>query len=268
MTKVASALIPQEVVIKVTRVFCQTVLHTVSARPLRSAILRLIPRTALLPWLSSRAVSVSEWPLLSSPPRDYSLPNPSWSTEMRRLYEYYDSLCEKEMEGGEKKPGGWGRLPSYNRTLKYAAGGKCLSKLLKEKARLFTRNTEEQGAAFEYVVFMNKSEKRCVCIFQAGHLLEGPPGNVHGGAIATIIDTSLGTLAGYLSGIVMTANLNINYCSPIPLGSVVLIDSVLDKVEGRKTFVSCQVTSSDGSKLHTEATGLFISINVGHLFGG
>lgn len=43
--------------------------------------------------------------------------------------------------------------------------------------------------------------------------------------------------------------------SPIPLGSVVLIDSVLDKVEGRKTFVSCKVTSSDGSKLHTEATG-------------
>lgn len=43
--------------------------------------------------------------------------------------------------------------------------------------------------------------------------------------------------------------------SPIPLGSTVLIESCLDKKEGRKTFMSCKVTSTDGSKLHTEATG-------------
>lgn len=43
--------------------------------------------------------------------------------------------------------------------------------------------------------------------------------------------------------------------SPIPLGSTVLIESILDKQEARKTFVSCKITSSDGSKLHTEATG-------------
>lgn len=43
--------------------------------------------------------------------------------------------------------------------------------------------------------------------------------------------------------------------SPIPLGSTVLIESSLDKKEGRKVFISCKVTSTDGSKLHTEATG-------------
>lgn len=51
-----------------------------------------------------------------------------------------------------------------------------MSKIIQSKARLFTRNIKEHGAAFEYVVFMNKQEKRCVCVFQAGHLLEGPPG--------------------------------------------------------------------------------------------
>lgn len=35
--------------------------------------------------------------------------------------------------------------------------------------------------------------------------------HVHGGAIATMIDTVTGTHATYLSGPVMTANLNINY---------------------------------------------------------
>lgn len=58
--------------------------------------------------------------LLSSKPRDFSLPNSSWGTEMMRLYEQYNSQCEVETEGGEKQEGPWRRLPSYNRVLKYA----------------------------------------------------------------------------------------------------------------------------------------------------
>ncbi|KAF0045407.1 hypothetical protein F2P81_001936 [Scophthalmus maximus] len=42
--------------------------------------------------------------------------------------------------------------------------------------------------------------------------------------------------------------------SAIPLGSTVLIETSLDSEEGRKKFISCKVTSTDGSKLHTEAT--------------
>ncbi|XP_039972788.1 acyl-coenzyme A thioesterase THEM4 isoform X2 [Xiphias gladius] len=204
----------------------------------------------------------------SSKPRDFSLPNPSWGSEMLRLYEYYNSQCEVETEGGEKQGGPWRRLPSYNRSLKYATGGVYLSKIIQSKARLFTRNIRDPGAAFEYVLFYNKDEQRCVGIFQAGHLLEGPPGHVHGGAIATMIDTVTGSHASLLSGPVMTANLNINYRSPIPLGSTVLTESSMETKDGRKTFISCKVTSTDGSKLHTEATALFLSINVSHLLLG
>ncbi|XP_028437168.1 acyl-coenzyme A thioesterase THEM4 isoform X3 [Perca flavescens] len=168
--------------------------------------------------------------LFSSKPRDFSLPNSSWGSEMMRLYEHYNSQCEVETEGGEKQEGPWRRLPSYNRLL--------------------------------------NEEQKCACVFQAGHLLEGPPGHVHGGAIATMIDTVTGTHATILSGPVMTANLNINYRSPIPLGSTVLLESFLDKKEGRKTFISCKVTSSNGSKLHTETTALFLSINFSHLLLG
>lgn len=91
---------------------------------------------------------------------------------------------------------------------------------------------------------------------------------VHGGAIATMIDTVTGSLATLLSGPVMTANLNINYRSPIPLGSTVLLESCLDKKEGRKTYISCKVTSTDGSRVHTETTALFLSVNVSHLLLG
>ncbi|XP_036395327.1 acyl-coenzyme A thioesterase THEM4 isoform X1 [Megalops cyprinoides] len=258
--------------LQMARGLCQLVSHKFSVGLHRNIMKHLLPINATghawSPLRNIRAVTqMAPWPFSSSQPRDYSLPNASWSAEMQRLYDHYSSMCEVEAEGGEKKKGAWRRLPSYNRTLKYATGGQCLSKMLQAKARLFTRNIEEQGAGFEYVVFINKEEKTCVCVFQAGHLLEGPPGHVHGGAIATIIDSVTGTHATYVSGPVMTANLTINYRSPVPLGSVVLVHSALEKVEGRKTFISCQVTSSDGTKLHTEATGLFVSINVSHLFG-
>lgn len=51
--------------------------------------------------------------------------------------------------------------------------------------------------------------------------------------------------------------------SPIPLGSTVLLESTLDKKEGRKTFITCKVTSTDGSKVHTETTG-----NIDHMSNG
>ncbi|CAM4698138.1 hypothetical protein PO909_009041 [Leuciscus waleckii] len=216
---------------------------------------------------SSPISTMSLWPF-SFQPRDFSLPNSSWSPEMCKAYDHYNALCDTDTENGEeKKRGPWKKLPSYNRSIKYATGGIHLSKLIQAKARLFTRNVKEQGATFEYVVFVNKEEKSCVCVFQAGRLLEGAPGHVHGGAIATMIDTVTGSLAGYLSGPIMTANLNIDYRSPMPLDSVVLIQSTLDRIEGRKTFITCKVTSTDESKLYTEATALFVSISVGHLFG-
>lgn len=41
---------------------------------------------------------------------------------------------------------------------------------------------------------------------------------------------------------------------PIPLCSIVLINSQLDKIEGRKLLVSCNVQSVDEKILYTEAT--------------
>lgn len=55
-------------------------------------------------------------------------------------------------------------------------GGVYPSEMIQSKARLFTRNIREPGAGFEYVLFVNVDKQKCVCIFQAGHLLEGPPG--------------------------------------------------------------------------------------------
>ncbi|KAF6076125.1 thioesterase superfamily member 4 [Phyllostomus discolor] len=110
-------------------------------------------------------------------------------------------------------------------------------------------------------MFYNDAEKRTVCLFQGGPHLQGMPGFLHGGAVATMIDATVGMSAIKAEGLVMTANLNINFKRPVPLCSVVVINSHLDKTEGRKLFISCDVRSVDETTLYSEATSLFIKLD-------
>ncbi|XP_007068171.2 acyl-coenzyme A thioesterase THEM4 [Chelonia mydas] len=185
--------------------------------------------------------------------KDYALPNSSWSQGMMDLYNRFLEMC---------KDGTWKRIPSYGNSVDHIPES---LKLVPEKeqkgTRLFSRNMDTEGLGFEYAMFLNPSEKRMVCLFQPGPYLAGHPGFAHGGSTATIIDSTVGGCAIFVAGRVMTANLSINYRNPIPLGSVVLVDSKVDQVEGRKVFLSCQVKSIDGQTLHAEATALFIQLN-------
>ncbi|CAO2599072.1 Acyl-coenzyme A thioesterase THEM4 [Lemmus lemmus] len=190
------------------------------------------------------------WRLFSSEkviPKDYGLPNASWSKDLRLLFDQFMKKCED---------GSWKRLPSYRQNP---------TQILKDfqtrfvEAQQFSRSLEE-GLGFEYVMFYNKVEKRAVCLFQGGLHLQGMPGFVHGGAIATIIDITT-AMCAIAEGVAMTANLNIDYKKPIPLCSVVVVTSQLSKTEGRKLFVSCTVQSVDEKTLYTQATALFIKLD-------
>ncbi|XP_069334860.1 acyl-coenzyme A thioesterase THEM4 isoform X2 [Eulemur rufifrons] len=174
--------------------------------------------------------------------KDFSIPNPSWRRDIRLLFDEFMKKCED---------GSWKCLPPDPELRKED---------LRTQTRVFTSSFEE-GLGFEYVMFYNDVEKRTVCLFQGGPYLKGMPGFLHGGAIATMIDTTLGMSAVIAGGTVMTANLNINFKRPIPLCSVVVINSQLDKVEGRKVFVSGNVQSADEKTLYSEATSLFIKLD-------
>lgn len=188
--------------------------------------------------------------------KDWALPNPSWSKDLKLLFDQFMKKCED---------GSWEPLPSYKRRSTqesedfktYFLDPKLVEEERLSQAQLFTRGFED-GLGFEYVIFKNNDEKRTVCLFQGGPYLQGVPGLLHGGAMATMIDIALGSCTG---GAVMTANLNINFKRPVPLCSVVVINSQLDKLEGRKLFLSCNVRSVDEKTLYSEATGLFIKLD-------
>ncbi|XP_014381492.1 acyl-coenzyme A thioesterase THEM4-like [Alligator sinensis] len=185
-------------------------------------------------------------------PKDYALPNASWSQGMLNLY---NEFVEKS------KDGTWKRIPSYRHSLDHIPDSmKLEGEKVQKDTRFFLRNLDEEGLGFEYVMFLNPSEKRMVTVYQPGPYLEGHPGFTHGGSTAAMIDSTVGGCAIFVAGRVMTANLSIDFKNPVPLGSVVLVDSKVDRTEGRKVFLSCQVRSADGQTLHAEATALFIQL--------
>ncbi|XP_061462275.1 acyl-coenzyme A thioesterase THEM4-like isoform X2 [Rhineura floridana] len=160
------------------------------------------------------------------------------------------------------KDGTWKRMPNHKHLIDDIPKQMRPEPAAKKRdgTRCFLRNVYTEGLGFEFVMFFSASEKRVVSIFQPGLYLEGLTGYMHGGAIATILDNTLAACSLLSTGRMITANLSINYRSPVPLGSVVLVDTKVDRTEGRKTFVSGQVQSVDGQVLHVDATALCIKL--------
>ena len=88
---------------------------------------------------------------------------------------------------------------------------------------------------------------------------EGPPGSVHGGFVAAALDELLG-MAQSLSGKAgMTGTLTVRYRKPTPLHVELAMAARVERVEGRKIFVSGEIRA--GEMLCAEAEGIFISVD-------
>ncbi|QIK68189.1 PaaI family thioesterase [Nocardioides sp. HDW12B] len=89
-----------------------------------------------------------------------------------------------------------------------------------------------------------------------GALYEGPPGLVHGGVSALLLDQLLGESAAVGGGPGMTARLTLHYRRPTPLGPLHL-EGWLESSEGRKSVVRGEIRDPDG-RVTVEAEGLFV----------
>jgi acyl-coenzyme A thioesterase PaaI-like protein len=85
---------------------------------------------------------------------------------------------------------------------------------------------------------------------------EGPPGNVHGGVIALLLDQLLGSVAAWASRPGMTAYLNLTYRRPTPLGPI-SGEARVAEISGRKTVVVGELRNAAGETT-VEAEALFV----------
>jgi acyl-coenzyme A thioesterase PaaI-like protein len=97
-------------------------------------------------------------------------------------------------------------------------------------------------------------------VFGRSHL--GGKGAAHGGTLALLFDEILGRLAS--SGgrpVGRTAYLHVNYRHISPIDRELHLDATLDRIEGRKRFVSGRVR--DGDTVVADAEGLFVELRPG-----
>lgn len=93
--------------------------------------------------------------------------------------------------------------------------------------------------------------------FTLGALHEGPPGCVHGGVLALLLDQVMGESASDGGSPGMTGTLTLRYLRPTPLGDC-SIRAWIDRVEGIKTFVHAEFSAADGEPT-VSVEGIFVT---------
>jgi len=90
---------------------------------------------------------------------------------------------------------------------------------------------------------------------------EGPPGMVHGGAMAAVLDEGMG-VAAWLSGHKgVAAKLTVNFRKMLPLGTVTTIEAWVKHTEGRKIVMEGHLIGPE-KQVYSESEGLYVQVDL------
>ena len=106
------------------------------------------------------------------------------------------------------------------------------------------------------VIGKDRAAQRTWCDFVLGAAYEGPPGHVHGGVVALVLDQVLGTLPAVIGKPGFTAYLTTTYRRLTPLGPL-HAEAWIESVEGRKVRVRGRLADPAGTTT-ADAEGLFV----------
>lgn len=93
------------------------------------------------------------------------------------------------------------------------------------------------------------------------HNWEGPPGYLHGGIIASILDEAMSKANRARGVTAMTRKMQVEYLRPVPSNSPIRIEGNVTRSEGRKHWTEARIQNAEGVIL-AHATALFIAIQV------
>ncbi|TAN54762.1 MAG: PaaI family thioesterase, partial [Rhodospirillales bacterium] len=89
---------------------------------------------------------------------------------------------------------------------------------------------------------------------------QGPPGHVHGGSMAAVLDEAMGGAAWLAGHMVVAAEITISYKAMLPLETWCIVESRVANVQGRKVRTEAEVMDRNG-RVYSTASGLFITLD-------
>jgi Thioesterase superfamily len=141
------------------------------------------------------------------------------------------------------------RQPDESQVVRYSVGGRPV---VWSNAVIGLRN----AIAPPLTIHHDDDATRCWSEFTLNSAYEGPPGLVHGGVCALVLDHVLGEAASAgLTKPLFTGTLTVRFVRGTPLGRL-RADAAVERSEGVKSFVSGHL--SDGEGITVEAEGIFI----------
>jgi acyl-coenzyme A thioesterase PaaI-like protein len=105
-------------------------------------------------------------------------------------------------------------------------------------------------------IVQDKERGRASAEFELNALYEGPPGQVHGGVVALVLDQVFGEAAAAGGTPGMTGTLTLRYQLNTPLGRC-SAEAWVDRHDGVKTIVKGELRRADGT-ITVTAEGIFI----------
>ncbi len=120
----------------------------------------------------------------------------------------------------------------------------------------------ENGLRLEFLIAEDKS---VVCLLEVPERFEGPPGTVHGGIIATLLDEAMSKAIRAQGVTAVTRQMEVEYLRPVHPVTPIRIEGRLLRNEGRKYWTAGRILNPRGRVL-AESKGLFIELGSGHGF--
>jgi acyl-coenzyme A thioesterase PaaI-like protein len=101
-------------------------------------------------------------------------------------------------------------------------------------------------------------------LFTMTRMHEGPPGYIHGGIIATLLDEAMSKLNRPLNVLAMTRSLTVDYLRPSPLHVPLRLVGKHLRRDGRKVLHSAELQAEDGTVL-ARGEGFFLVVDAAML---
>jgi uncharacterized protein (TIGR00369 family) len=112
----------------------------------------------------------------------------------------------------------------------------------------------------------DKKRNLIVGRFRMDQRFTGPPGHLHGGIIATILDDAMGKVNRLRNVVALTAQITVDYLKPVPLHKPLRVESREISVEGRRHINEAEILNAKREVL-ARGRGVFIAIDPQRMFG-
>jgi len=116
-----------------------------------------------------------------------------------------------------------------------------------------------EGKRIEMSFFKNTNDQSLEGYTKFAPVTQGPPGYVHGGLLAFVLDEAMGSSTWMHGHKTVAANININFIDLAPVDKNLFIKSEITSIEGKKIYVRGKIQFNEKDLVTSE--GLFIMIS-------